>query len=553
MIGGRWKTAAMMAAALLLPSVSQAQTQEPIDRSDPAVVTEDERQNEASQPAPPERPTIRAAADDRSALSAESIVVGVIRVEGATILPPASFAAAIEPYLGRSLSTADLRGLAGAIADAARGAGFGLATAWVPAQDAGNGVLRVRLDEGRIDGIEARGPATAVVERLLAPLANREPVRTAVLERRLLLARDVAGVTVGSATLVRDGDRNVLRVETTRQRVRGRVSLDNWGTSAIGPLRARFGVDALGLFALGDALTVGATITPLNPSEFQLVQASYSLPIGVNGASANVGGYLTRSDAGGAFQDRDLEGDGVEIRAGFAYPWIRSRRQNLWGELSFSLRDNGLDRDGIRFRDDRIVAATGALFGAGRLAGGTVRVRVSLVQGLDLFGATDPGDPLASRRDGSGTFTKLRFWTDYNKRLGSGFSALLAGEGQLASRPLLATEEIGLGGPAFLRGYDYREFSGDKGAAGAAELRFDLDDLPSPLSRVQFYVYADAGRVTNLRGGAGGGSLASAGGGVRIGIDRRIEGQIGLGVPLADGRDGTRPDPRISFTLSAAF
>src|SRR3546814_20449028 len=117
------------------------------------------------------------------------------------------------------------------IANVARGAGFGLATAWIPPQKVTNGVLRVWLDPGRVDAIEAEGDAADVARRFLAPLADGRPVRTGELERRLLLAGDLAGIWVGNARLERRGQRNIQHVDTRGDRHRGRASVYTWGQS----------------------------------------------------------------------------------------------------------------------------------------------------------------------------------------------------------------------------------------------------------------------------------------------------------------------------------
>jgi hemolysin activation/secretion protein len=548
-----WSRAALVAMALAASSPSLASDQDPEDRADPSIAAEQEEADEAARPARREnRPVVRSEAEQASAPS-QAIVAGAIRVDGATALPQAAYAPAIEPYLGRQLSPADLRALARDVGDVARRAGYGLATAWVPPQDVASGVLRVRIDEGRIDAVEATGPAAPAVERLLRRLTGGAPVPTARLERQLLLAGDIAGVSLGRARLDRGGGRNVLRVESEYQAVRGRASMDNWGSSAIGPVRARAMVEANGTLVFGDRLTLGGTVTPLQPRELQFVHASYSLPLGSGGTEAFIRTYRSHSAAGGRLRGRDLDGDSVEIEAGLSHPLVRSRAESLWGHVLAGIRDSELTREGVLVRDDRIVTLTGLLYGTARVAGGLGRARMQLVQGLDALGATERGDPEASRDDAGGVFTKLVLWADYVRRLGAGFSVQLSGEGQLASRPLLASEEMGLGGRTFLRGYDYREFAGDRGIAGGAELRYDLRRSPEPLRRAQIYLYADAGRVENLRGGFGGGSLASAGGGVRLAFDDGFDAGVELGVPLARGFDGRRPDPRLSFTLVSRF
>jgi hemolysin activation/secretion protein len=217
------------------------------------------------------------------------------------------------------------------------------------------------------------------------------------------------------------------------------------------------------------------------------------------------------------------------------------------------VRDSELERGAAMVRDDRIASGTLSVHGFDRFAGGKLRIRAALVQGFDLLGATRFGDPLASRRDAGGVFTKFEGWAEYTRPLGNGFSARAALRTQIADGPLLSSEEMGLGGAHFLRAFDYRERSGDRGVAGSIEMRFDLKNVAQYVDNMQFYSYADAGRVTNLAGGVGGGSLASAGGGVRFELARKWDLGIEVGVPLTAGAEDGNPDPRFSFTLRTRF
>lgn len=541
--------ALLVAALFAMPAPAPAQA---TDRADPSLARQDAAEEEAG-PAAIAPPVTVAAARAPAPASADTVLVRSVRIEGATLLPEAAFAPAFQPYLGRPLGASDLRSLATDVAGIVRRAGYGLATAWVPRQTVRDGILLVEIDEGRIDSIEVEGEAAASVRAALAALADGRPVRSAELERRLLLAGDAPGVTVAGSRIERRDGRNILRVEARRDRIEGRAAIDNWGSGTVGPVRARLDLNLNGVLADDDRISLGGVMTPLQPREFQFLSLGYSKGIGRDGTRLSINGYYARSAPGGTLSGRDIEGRSLEAKAAVSHPLLRGRAGSLWGNLELSLRDSDLERDGVEARADRITTVAAGVNGLAKAGGGSLRARLALVQGVDALGATKAGDPLASRADGSALFTKVEFSSQFTRGLGKGFSLQLGLEGQLASRPLLASEEMGLGGRGFLRGYDYREASGDDGAAASAELRFDLSGLPRPLRKVQAYGYADAGKVTNQGAGLGGGTLASAGGGVRVGLRKGIDASIELGVPLKASPFDADPRPRVSFTLGARF
>jgi hemolysin activation/secretion protein len=431
---------------------------------------------------------------------------------------------------------------------------LGLATAWIPQQRLVNGVLHVLLDEGRIDEVEVGGSGAEAVRPYLAPLTSARPVRLGTLERQLMLAEDVAGIRMGRAKLERRGGRNILVVQAVRDRIQASASIDNWGSPAVGPVRARLTADLNGLLAEDDRLTIGGIVTPLQPKEFGLARAAYTKPIGSSGTELSMGGYVARSRPGGVLADFDIEGDSSEIELGIRHPFHRTRAASLWVSADFKLRDSSQTREGVKVRDDRLATVHAGAFGVSRTANSRTRARFSLIQGVDVLDATRKGDPLASRADGSAVFTKAEAWLEYEQQLGNGFSFMAQAEGQAANRALLSSEEMGLGGRYFGRAWDYREFSGDKGVAGSTELRFDLKGLPRQVSDAQLYVYADVGSVGNYDGGLGGGTLASAGGGIRLWLDGSIEATLEAGFPLTDGAEPAADrDPRLSFTLGTRF
>ena len=209
----------LLVAATMLGAPAMAQ--DSLDRADPARQERDSPKLPDKNPSPPTTaaPDAVETTEARSSVFAQSI-----RVEGASVTPADEFGRVIADFQGRRLDVAELRALASGIAGVARARGYPFASAWVPAQAVNGGVLVVRLDEGRIDEIRVEDRAVAA---MLAPLADGRPVTRVRLERQLLLAGDLYGVSIGSTRFLREGTRGVLLVRATRDRLRGRFALDN--------------------------------------------------------------------------------------------------------------------------------------------------------------------------------------------------------------------------------------------------------------------------------------------------------------------------------------
>jgi hemolysin activation/secretion protein len=540
-------------AAMLLGVAPARAAQNPVDRADPSVI-----EQELREPASPDlqadsngQPLVETSDDPDTAL-AQPVYVRAIRVDGAAELAQSAFGPAARPFVGRTLYGEEMSALAAAVADTARRAGYPLATAWIPEQTVARGILRVEIDEGRIEDVRAIGSAGPMVRRLLLPLANGRPVRAEALERALLLAGDLPGVELGKARIEQVEGRNLLVLVAGHDRYQARAGADNWGSETVGPVRAHLAVDINGLLAGDDRVTLGGVTTPFSPKEFGLARIAYTKLVGA-ATEVTVGGYAARSRPGGILSDRDFEGQSLEASVGVSHALLRSRRASLWTEIEFLVRDSEQSLDDVTVRNDRLAIVRAGGFVNARLGGGRARARLTLAQGLPVFGATRADDPASSRPDGSAVFTKLEAWARYERALAGPLSVQLQAEGQLASRPLLSSEEMGLGGRSFLRGYDFRELSGDQGIAGAVELRWTTQP-GGPLEELQLYGYADAGSVGNLDGGTGGGSLFSAGGGVRASLAGQLEAGLELGVPLKTGEDPDEElDPRVSFVLGTRF
>ena len=526
------------------------------DRADPALitrslnpaVTDDDaaRQRVTQQPTAPVAPSV--------ALAATDVVARAIRVRGNSEVPDEAFEGVTRPYVGRSLSQDDLRTLARAVADVARAHALVLASASIDAQGLDNGTLFVTLDEGRVDAVRSIGRSSAAADRILATLITHRAMTKRELERTLLLVGDLPGVRIKDTRYLRQNGFGILLVTLDDTRVTSFVQLDNRGTREIGPVRAVALTNVRGIVAANDELGLVAAVTPSDLQEFAFVSGRYATPVGSGGGAASITGFYGRTHAGGSLAELDLIGHSYGFGIGYTAALERTRDHSLWLDIDLRTLKTEQSVLGYRFRNDRMTVLSGTLRGADDLAGGLLHVSAQANAGLPVPGATREGDPLASRPDGDARYVTGVFQADWTRAVAGPFSVALAAVAQVASRSLLATAEISLGGPAFGRAYDYSERTGDQGVLGSAEVRLDLARLLAPeVQRVQLYAFGDGGTVTDLRSGYGGGSLASGGAGLRIGTGP-VDAGVEVAIPLTNDRLATGDrTARVSGQLSFHF
>ncbi len=533
-----------------------ADAQVRLDRADPSIT--EQALPQATKPGETltADPAVEAPAAVVENLAGATGVVAAITVTGRTQLPSSVFAAVLTDYIGRQLGRDELARLAGAVAGVARRSGYPFASASIEPQAMRSGILRVTLDDGRVDAVRVIGAINPVADRLLTrALVTGRGVRQSELERAILLVSDIAGVTVKSNRYTRQDGFGILLVTIAQDRASAYVQIDNRGSREVGPIRSTMLASLRGLAGPGDELSLIAAQTPLNPSEFGFLRARYAAPVANDGSILSVSGSYGRSNPGASLARLDVVGKSVDLSAAYARPLIRSRARSLWSTLEFRAIQIRQTLAGVLLRDDRLATLTGSLNGAARVGGGVLRAEASVVGGLPLSGVSHEGDARISRRDGDARFATIGYTIDWTHTLSGPISLILASSGQLASRPLLATAEIGAGGPSFGRAYDYAERTGDNGILGSAEVRGDLGRIaPGVVERAQLYAFVDGGTVGNWRNGVGGGSLVSSGAGVRAGLFARLDGMIEVAVPLnADRFDTRNRRPRLSFRLSRSF
>jgi hemolysin activation/secretion protein len=358
------------------------------------------------------------------------------------------------------------------------------------------------------------------------------------MERGLLLANDLAGVTASgvlrpSPTVSGAAD---LVVSLASEPVSGGLSLDNRGSQFQGIWTLGGDVAANGLWSAGDQLAASYSSSP-DLLEKTTGQVHYRIPIGTDGLVASLFTAVTHGEPGGSLKVLNVITDSYAAGPRLSYPLWRGRDESLQLDGGFTVQAAKVTLLGniLQSHDQWRVLDLGATYSRVAL-GGAWTAGIDVAQGIGVFGATSDIAPVSGLTSMSGLshgnpeFTKISGTLRHSRQIYGPISFAFAAQAQYAFAPLVAGEQVAYGGSQIGRGYDPAAITGDHGAGGAFELRWD-ERLPDYyLDLVQPYVYYDTAKVWNRHGGGAGltvtgsgtagigsgASIASAGLGIRF-------------------------------------
>jgi hemolysin activation/secretion protein len=452
-----------------------------------------------------------------------SFTLRSVDIEGVTAFSADDLKALYAALLGKTVTVADMFKVASDLEVRYRAAGFVTTRVIVPGQTIDGGHFRIRVIEGFVADIaypDDIGAAKAALSGLLDPLLGVRPINVADVERQLLLANDLPGLTV-KATLEPSATElggSVIVVHGDRKAFDASLSFDNRNTPYSGSSEWTANAAWNGFGSHADRLSLTAKVSSPFKREW-LVLGGYQALLTGGGLTLNLQSSFSRSNPGEELDPLDIRSRVLSEQGTLTYPVIRSRQENLHVFGEFEYRDIDTDLGRAAFNRDKLrIARLGLDYDRADTWDGVTAVRGTIHQGLGLFDATPHGSDLASRADGHSSFTKFTASVTRVQALPDDFSILATATGQISTVPLLASEQLALGGPGFARGYDDGEISGDKGWAGSVELRYSQALAKIVPNGAQFYVYFDGGQVWSESGTPllNGSTLASLGGGVRI-------------------------------------
>lgn len=458
------------------------------------------------------------------------ILVRDVRIEGNTVFSDAELASVIAPYLNRAILAGELLELRDKLTRFYVERGYVNSGAVIPEQRVRDGVVTLRIIEGRLSALEVTGnkdlgwawfdAQLGLPQDRVLSLATLQSDLRLLLQNPLIArvnAELVPGNKPGGAVLR-------LAVEEADPWFFD-ATLDNGRPVSTGSLQAAVEFGHRNLSGRGDVLAMSLGKTNGGDE----ASARYYLPLkgGRSGFSLGWG----RSSAGVVeepFAALDIGSRSDHVTLGIDHALVREadrhfalgldlqyrRNQTTLLGLPFSFSPGAVDGrssvSALRFKQDW----------SARGLDKALAVRSTVSWGMDAFGASDRGTP-------DGRFLAWLGQAQWGQRWG-GHQMLLRTDVQLSADSLLPLEQMAVGGGQSVRGYRENHLVRDQGMVASVEYRYVPEDLPAPAQGLQLALFADAGTAWN-HGEASRKYLASVGAGLRWEADARLRAELYVG------------------------
>jgi hemolysin activation/secretion protein len=563
-------------------ALAQAQHASPAAAQPPAVPAS--AQPAAAQPAAAAEP------------AAPRFAIFEFEVEGNSVLAVPAIERAVTPFMGEGRTVADVEAARAALEKAYQEAGYLSVFVDVPEQRVDEGVVQLRVLEGRVERLAVTGSRyydQGVIRSRVPELGEGRVPNFNVVQAQL------ASVNTNELRRVQP----VLRpgrtpgtVETELQvsdrlPVTGSIELHNHHAQFTKPLRLQAALRYDNLFQADHSIGLTAITAPQDPDQSKVLVLNYTAPLA--GGDAWMAFVVASDSAIEPLGVANVIGKGTSV--GLRRIWSLPARPGLFHNLAL----------GVDYKDQKENTQAGnsglatpmryAPLSLGYTAswlgeqGSRTQASATLVANLRTTlkrrvlksecGVPDPSDPRDSvdqfeckRENADAGFALVKLDLRHAHKVfgdsARGWEAEWRLGGQLSSQPVVAAEQYAIGGADTVRGYLEAEAIGDHGVLAGVELRGpNLARLGlaagedagwrSAFDDITAYGFLEAGAIRLIDGDRQ--TLAGTGLGLKVSARKSLSANVDVAWPLkstpaADGGKVTSAGkPRVHVRLAAEF
>lgn len=477
---------------------------------------------------------------------APGILPGGIGAPGLPPLETAGFRARIMPFVGQSLTRANLDAISRLAQRAYRDSDRPFVHVSVPPQNVQGGILRILVTEYRIGEISVAGNRFFSSGQILAmgDLDSGEALTLPRLRKALDDYNQNPFLTVSAVTQPgsETGLTDIVLQATDRRPVRVYAGIDNQGVPTLGRWEWYVGFNWGNVFGTGQLLSYQFT------RSFEGKYESHSLtdiiPIDADNRLILFGAYATQEPfIADIFDTRGHSGQ-ISGRLAHDLPYSTGYQHSLQIGIDYKRADSNLEFLGLRILDTAVEIFQFPVVYTARIPDGrgiTVVENLLVISPGDITGRNTDADIASLVPGAEATYVYDRLSVTRTTNLPEGMSWIVRAMAQVATGNLPYSEQLGAGGLGSVRGYDTNTALGSEGVLLSAEWRspafsplsqMGVTGLADQLQLGLFVDYAWVRQPTRIPDRPRSEELASLGVGLNYSAGRYLDIELSVGTQL---------------------
>jgi hemolysin activation/secretion protein len=487
-------------------------------------------------------------------------------VEGTYLFLQAELQRQVKSFTGRGKTAADVEGARDALERFFHEQGYPAMLVNIPAQSSGNRIFRLVVIENRIGTVLISGNrwfSTGKILRDVPSILPGKALNLKELQKEINSAnrnpdfKVIPEMQPGKAPETIDLS---LKVQD-KLPLHGSLELNNRASHDTTALRLNAALRYDNLWQRDHSISVQYQVSPQEPSEVEVVSASYTLPtFWDHEDKLVVYGVVSNSNTNSAAGYSNL-GRGTVIGSRLILPLQGAEGFFHSAVVGFDYKDFsetvGLaGAAGVKTPIQYVPVSAGYSAYLRDNSGMT-----SFTSGVSVIfrgAVSNPRQFEDKRYKSLGNSISMTAGIERNQQLPGGFSLLAKVDGQLSDQPLISNEQYVAGGVESVRGYHESEASGDNALHGVLELAAPellKETFKERFSVIPylFYDIAHLGVRDPLPGQDWSADLQGIGFGMRGALLKNVDFQTDLGFPLRDTSLTKAGAARLHFKVRYQF
>jgi len=500
---------------------------------------------------------------------AETFDIWEYQVEGNTLLPQKDVERSVYPHLGPKKTIDSVEAARKQLEQMYQERGYGTVFVDIPEQDVVGGVVRLKVNEGKVERLRVTGSRYFSLGRIKAmvPSLNKDSVPHLPTVQQELVALNKRSSDRAITPVLRPGRTPgkvevELRVEDELP-LHGGVELNDRYSPDTTRLRLGANLRYDNLWQREHSVSASYQTSPEDTEEVKVFAGTYLWKFENSDHLFALYGVMSDTSVA-TVGTLGVIGSGVIVGGRYIVPL--TTLGNYYHNVTLGVDYKDFNESvGLLGADTLETPISYVMFGpaySGTWIKGEATSHVNATVNFAPRGMGNTQEEFENKRfNAEPNFAYLRLSGDHSEPLGLGAAFFARLSGQIASGPLVSNEQFGIGGADTVRGYLESQALGDDGLNGTLELRSPslgkyLGLKEDKVQNLQLLAFTDAGQVRirqPLPAQEESAFLWSTGTGMRAGLFNHFDAELMWAYPLEESGTVREGESRFHFNFGYQF